>query len=72
MSRSEIRTECTNINAGTQGWRDGSVDKSTDCSSRGPVFNSQQSHDDSQPSIMGPMPSSGVSENSDSVLTYIK
>jgi hypothetical protein len=26
------------------GWRDGSVVKSTDCSSRGPEFNSQQPH----------------------------
>ena len=35
-----------------QGWRDGSEVKSTDCSSRGPEFNSQQPHGDSQPSIM--------------------
>ena len=34
-------------------WRDGSVVKSTDCSSRGPEFNSQQSHGGSQPSAMG-------------------
>jgi hypothetical protein len=27
--------------------------KSTDCSSRGPEFNSQQPHGGSQPSIMG-------------------
>jgi hypothetical protein len=27
--------------------------KSTDCSSRGPEFNSQQSHGGSQPSVMG-------------------
>jgi hypothetical protein len=34
-------------------WRDdGSVVKSTDCSSRGPEFNSQQPHGGSQPSIM--------------------
>jgi hypothetical protein len=31
---------------------DGSVVKSTDCSSRGPEFNSQQPHGGSQPSIM--------------------
>jgi hypothetical protein len=37
----------------TKGWRDGSVVKSTDCSSRGPEFNSQQPHGGSQPSIMG-------------------
>ena len=34
-------------------WRDGSVGESTDCSSRGPEFNSQQPHGGSQPSIMG-------------------
>jgi len=31
------------------GWRDGSVVKSTDCSSRGPEFYSQQPHGGSQP-----------------------
>jgi len=36
-----------------QDWRDGSVVKSTDCSSRGPEFNSQQPHGGSQPSVMG-------------------
>ncbi|EDL33708.1 mCG148147 [Mus musculus] len=35
------------------GWRDGSVVKSTDCSCRGPEFNSQQPHGGSQPSVMG-------------------
>ena len=55
------------------GWRDGSEVKSTDCSSRGPEFKSQQSHGGSQPSVMGdPMPSSGVSEDSDSVFIYMK
>jgi hypothetical protein len=29
------------------------VDKSTDCSSRVPEFNSQQPHGSSQPSVMG-------------------
>jgi hypothetical protein len=33
--------------------RDGSVFKRTDCSSRGPEFNSQQPHGGSQPSVMG-------------------
>jgi hypothetical protein len=41
------------IEIGTMGWRGGSVVKSTDCSSRGPEFNSQQPHGDSQPSVMG-------------------
>jgi hypothetical protein len=35
------------------GWRDGSAVKSTDCSSRGPEFISQQPHGGSQPSVMG-------------------
>jgi len=33
------------------GWRDGSVDKSTDCSSRGPEFESHQPHGGSQKGI---------------------
>ena len=35
-----------------RGWRDGSVVKNTDCSSKGPEFKSQQPHGGSQPSIM--------------------
>jgi hypothetical protein len=34
------------------GWRDGSVVKSTECSSEGPEFKSQQPHGGSQPFIM--------------------
>ena len=34
------------------GWRDGSEVKSTDCSSRGSEFNSQQPHGGSRPSVM--------------------
>jgi hypothetical protein len=34
------------------GWRDGSAIKSTDCSSKGPEFKSQQPHGGSQPSVM--------------------
>jgi hypothetical protein len=34
-------------------WRDGSVVKSTDCSSRGPEFNFQQSRGGAQTSLMG-------------------
>jgi hypothetical protein len=34
------------------GWRDGSVVKSTDCSSGGPEFKSQQPHGGSQPSVI--------------------
>jgi hypothetical protein len=36
-----------------QDLRDGSVVKSTGCSSRDPEFNSQQPHGGSQPSVMG-------------------
>jgi hypothetical protein len=35
-----------------KGWRDGSVVKSTDCSSESPEFKSQQPHGSSQPSVM--------------------
>jgi hypothetical protein len=34
------------------GWRDGSAVKSTDCSSEGPEFKSQQPHGGSQSSVM--------------------
>jgi hypothetical protein len=34
------------------GWRDGSAVESTDCSSRGPEFKSQQPHGGSQTSVM--------------------
>jgi hypothetical protein len=34
------------------GWRDGSVGKSTDCSSRGPELKSQQPHGGSRPPVM--------------------
>jgi hypothetical protein len=53
------------------GWRDGSACKSTDCSSEGPEFKSQQPHDGSQPLIMrSDALSSGASEDSCSVLIY--
>jgi hypothetical protein len=51
---SQAVTSVTEVfKASSGGWRDGSVVKSTDCSSRGPELNSQQPHDGSQPSIMG-------------------
>jgi hypothetical protein len=53
------------------GWRDGSVVKSTDGSSEGPEFKSQQPHGGSQPSVMRSDASSGVSEDSYSVLIYL-
>jgi hypothetical protein len=39
------------VKAMRKGWRDGSVVKSTDCSSKGPEFKSQQPHGGSQPSV---------------------
>jgi hypothetical protein len=39
------------------------------CSSRGPEFNFQQPHGNSKSSVMDLMPSCGVSEDSDSILT---
>jgi hypothetical protein len=47
------------------GWSDGSAVKSTDCSSKGPEFNSQEPHSGSQPSVTGSDALSGVSEDSD-------
>jgi hypothetical protein len=40
------------VKAGVLGWRDGSVGKSTHCSSRGPRFNSQQPYGISQVSAI--------------------
>ena len=54
------------------GWGDGSLVKSTDCSSRAPQFNSQQptvTHNHLQWDLM---PFYGVSEARNIVLTYIK
>jgi hypothetical protein len=48
------------------------VVKSTDCSSRGPEFYSQQPRGGSQSPQWDLMPSSGVSEDRYSVLIYIK
>jgi hypothetical protein len=54
------------------GWRDGSVVKSTDCSSRSPEFKSQQPHGGPRHLYWDLMLFSGVSENSVSVLIYRK
>ena len=51
---------------------EGSAVKSTDYSSRGPEFNSQQPHGGSQPTVIGSDALFGVSEDSYSVLTCIK
>jgi hypothetical protein len=59
------------LEIGLEGWRDGSAVKSTDCSSEGCEFKSQQPHGGSQPSVMRSGASSGVSKDSYSILTYI-
>jgi hypothetical protein len=41
-----------NNNKEKEGWRDDSAVKSTNCSSEGREFKSQQPHDGSQPSVM--------------------
>ena len=46
--------------------------RAPDCSSEGQEFKSQQPHDGSQPSVTKSDASSGVSEDSYSVLTYNK
>ena len=68
----EDRICLEDIKRSHRGWRNGSVVKSIDCSLGGPEFKSQQPHGGSQPSIMRSMPSSAVSEDSYSVLTYNK
>jgi hypothetical protein len=45
------RTEQKVLKIDKKGWRDDSVVKSTDCSSEGPEFKSQQPHGGSQPSV---------------------
>jgi hypothetical protein len=47
------RTTINSIKKSKEGWRDSSVVRSTDCSSRSPEFNSQQPHGGSQPSVIG-------------------
>jgi hypothetical protein len=54
-----------------EGWRDGSVLKSTDWSSKDSEFKSQQSHGGSQPSVMG-SDTLFWSEDRYSILIYIK
>jgi hypothetical protein len=47
-----IKNKIVNSKRKKGGWRDGSVVKSTDCSSEGPEFKFQQPHGGSQPSVM--------------------
>jgi hypothetical protein len=48
----DAEQDCVSKKKKKSGWRDGSVVKSTDCSSEGPEFKSQQPHGGSQPPIM--------------------
>jgi hypothetical protein len=48
----EHRSSSKKLIVGLERWLREMV-KSTDCSSRGPEFNSQHPHDGSQPSVMG-------------------
>jgi hypothetical protein len=50
--REGVRIHIPPLRTYPQGWRDGSAVKSTDCSFRGPEFNSQQPHGSLQPSVM--------------------
>jgi hypothetical protein len=49
----ECPWKAKDVKQSSPGWSDGSAVKSTDCSSRGPEFNSQQPHGGSQLSVMG-------------------
>jgi hypothetical protein len=53
LTKGEVREMVNTRNNVSQDWRDDSVVKSIDCSSRGLEFNSQQPHGGSQPSVMG-------------------
>jgi hypothetical protein len=47
-----IYGDTTPVKSILRGWRDGSEVRRTDCSSRGPEFNSQQPRGGSQPSVV--------------------
>jgi hypothetical protein len=51
-SKSKHKTKTRERKRKREGWRDCSAVKSTDCSSEGPEFKSQQPHGGSQPSVM--------------------
>jgi hypothetical protein len=48
-----VYTRLNKLKPEEEGWRDGSAVENTDCSSRGPEFNSQQPHGGSRPSVTG-------------------
>jgi hypothetical protein len=70
MQRNPVLEKTTTTTTG--GWRDGSAIKSTDCSTEGLEFKSQQPHGGSQPSVVRSDALFGGSEDSYSVLTYNK
>jgi hypothetical protein len=51
VNMSSGRDQAYSNKRNAKGWRDGSAVKSTDCSSGGSAFKSQQPHGGSQPSI---------------------
>ena len=53
LSKALTQNKKYKLGGGGGDWRDGSVVKSIDCSSRDPEFKSQQPHGGSQPSVMG-------------------
>ena len=70
--QNNVLERCSAIKIAFKGWRDGSVVKSTDCFTRGLssiTSNHMVAHNHLSWHLM---PSSSVSEDSDSVLTYIK
>jgi hypothetical protein len=67
-----LKAKAQTLISSTQWAGDGSVIKSTDCSSRGPEFNSQQPHSGSQPSVIRSDALYWYVEESNGVLIYIK
>jgi hypothetical protein len=51
VCRNHMAVGLSSVTKSFLSWRDGSAVKSTNCSSRGPEFNSQQPHGGSQPSV---------------------
>ena len=64
--------QCRYLELNIADWRDGSVAKSTDCSTRGSEFNSSNHMVAHIRLKWDLLPSSVMSEDSDSVLIYIK
>jgi hypothetical protein len=52
LTATHCREKLSYLESSTRGWQDGSAGKSTDCSSAGPEFKSQQPHGGSQSPVM--------------------